>query len=88
MNESAVSTMVGLSNGVINLFESSALQIANGAQLTENKVDFFINPKEDTNNSLMKKCALRWSRKIGQLIKVYSTGNGGIRNDEATEVHA
>lgn len=49
--------MVGLSNGVINLFESSALQIANGAQLTENKVDFFINPKEDTNNSLMKKCA-------------------------------
>ena len=33
-------------------------------------------------------CRMRWSRKIGQLFKVYSTGYGGIRDDEATEVHA
>ena len=32
--------------------------------------------------------SLRWSRKIGQLVKVYSTGYGGIRDDEATEVYA
>ncbi len=31
---------------------------------------------------------MRWSRKIGQLFKVYSPGYGGIRDDEATEVHA
>jgi hypothetical protein len=31
---------------------------------------------------------LRWPQKIGQLFKVYSTGYGGIRYDEATEVHA
>ncbi len=32
--------------------------------------------------------SVRWSRKIGQLVKVYSTGYGGIRDDEATEVYA
>ncbi len=31
---------------------------------------------------------VRWSWKIGQLFKVYSPGYGGIRDDEATEVHA
>ncbi len=31
---------------------------------------------------------MRWSWKIGQLFKVYSPGYGGIRDDEATEVHA
>ena len=33
-------------------------------------------------------CDVRWSRNFGQLVKVYSTVHGGIRDDEATEVHA
>ena len=43
-----------------------------------------LNVKADAHRSE----PVRWSRKIGQLVKVYSTGYGGIRDDEAPEVYA
>ena len=38
--------------------------------------------------SVREKGCLRWSQKFGQGVKVYSAGYGGIRDEEATAVHA
>ncbi len=41
-----------------------------------------------TRKISLSRRTLRWSRNFGQLVKVYSTVHGGIRDDEATEVQA
>jgi len=62
-------------------------------------IEMFYNPKrKHGNNELlspvdferqtkMKSQGMRWSHKIGQGVKVYSTGFGGIQNEESTPVH-